>query len=52
MVPLAITIFIIYYYRYFKFKYFRIFYKYTPKLPKNVGFMARKWPKMVLAPKS
>jgi hypothetical protein len=24
------------------------FYKYPPKLPKNVGFMAKKWPKMVL----
>ena len=22
------------------------FYKYPPKLPKNVGFMAKKWPKM------
>ena len=22
------------------------FYKYTPKLPKNVGSMAKKWPKM------
>ena len=42
MVPLAITIFIIYYYRYFKFKYFRFFLQVHPKTAQKRGFYGPK----------
>ena len=46
--PIGATIDLAWAKKYLNLNTSEIFYKYTPKLAQNVGFMAQKWPKTVL----